>query len=422
MKQKIQRIILHPLISGSSIIFIASFVANIINYVFNLAMGRMLSVSEYGLLLSLSSIFILLGVFNTSYVSIFSKFSAKYFATNDQKGLHSLYSIGFRFIFMPAVVLLGVLVVLSPIISRFLHVSDLILTILISFAVFFSFITAMPSGILQGKMRFWTIGGLNILAPVVKLMVAVVLILMGFTVFGAVVGIVIASAVVPLVGFFLINKYNPRTHHTSNEFGNVFKKEFFKYSFTTFLVLIGLTLLSNTDILLVRHYFGEVTSGHYAALSLMGKAIFYFTSPINFVFFPLIAQKKEKNERLFEIVLLTVGLVTLASVVISFVYFAFPNLVLAIFFPAPEYRVLTNYLGIFSLYILVFSVMSIFSNFFLSIGRTEIYKFTLSAAVLQIVLIVLFHNSLYQVIGILFAVSAILLLFFLVYYFKHGKD
>lgn len=422
MKSHIKYLLKHPLISGSSVIFIASFISNIINYIFNLAMGRMLSVSEYGLLLSLSSIFILLGVFNISYVSIFSKFSAKYFATDDKKGLHSLFSIGFRFIFIPAVVLLGVQIVLSPVIAHFLHVSDLILTILISLAVFFSFITAMPSGILQGKMRFFTIGVLNILVPLIKLLVAVILILAGFRVLGAVMGIVIASVVIPLVGFLLIKQYNPRTDDNGEKFGELFKKEFFQYSFTTFLVSIGLVLLSNTDILLVRHYFSEATSGHYAALSLMGKAIFYFTSPINFVFFPLIAQKKEKNERLFEIVFLTVGLVTLASAVISFVYFVFPNLVLAIFFPAPEYSVLTNYLGIFSLYILAFSVMSIFSNFFLSIGRTEIYKFTLSAAILQIVLIVFFHNSLYQVIGILFAVSALLLFLFLVYYFKHGKD
>jgi O-antigen/teichoic acid export membrane protein len=422
MQQKVKEFAKHPLISGSAVIFAGSFVANIVNYIFNLAMGRLLTVEEYGLLLSLSSVFILLGVFSSSYINIFTKFSAQYFAKDDKEGIRSLYKTGLPFIFISAGILLIVLLLFSSVISSFLHISENILTIFISFAVFFSFISAMPNGILQGKMRFLTLSALNILATLLKLLSAVILILVGFHVFGAVGGIVIGSMIVPLVGFFLIYRYLPSSNKKYEDLTEEFKKNFIKYSLTTFLATIGLTLLSNTDIILVRHFMSAETSGHYAALSLMGKAIFYFTSPINFVFFPLIAQKKEKMERLFHTVLLTVGLIMIASIGLSFIYFVFPNLVLKIFFPSPEYHVLAGYLGIYSLYILMFSLMSIFYNFFLSIGRTEIYKLTIIGGIVQIALISIFHNSLFQIIGSLFFVSTLLLFFFLMYYLKYGKD
>ena len=189
-----------------------------------------------------------------------------------------------------------------------------------------------------------------------------------------------------------------------------------------FLAGAGMTILGNSDTILVRHFFSSVESGQYAALSLMGKAIFYFTSPLYFAFFPLIAQKHTRGERLFNTVMLAFLLLVAASAGLSFIYFVFPNIVLKIFFPAKIYQSLASYLGLFSLYILVFSLASLFNNFFLSIGKTFVYKATLFFSLVQIFLIFAFHRSFYQIIGILFLSSFLLLLFFLVYYAKHARD
>src|SRR5882724_8494911 len=90
MKKRLVAFISHPLISGSSIVFIGSFLANIFNYLFNLLMGRWLSVSDYGLLIALSSFLVVFGTINTFLANIFSKFSAKYLAKKDTHSLSSL--------------------------------------------------------------------------------------------------------------------------------------------------------------------------------------------------------------------------------------------------------------------------------------------------------------------------------------------
>ena len=153
-----------------------------------------------------------------------------------------------------------------------------------------------------------------------------------------------------------------------------------------------------------------------------GKAIFYLTAPIYFVFFPLIAQKKERNEKLFETVLLAGLVIVLFSSVLSFVYFLYPDLILNIFFPAKAYKMLAPYLGFYSIYILVFSLAMLLNNYFLSIGKTGIYKINLFCGVLFIVLISIFHSALFQVIEVLFSVSFLLLLLLLVYYKYNAKD
>jgi O-antigen/teichoic acid export membrane protein len=271
-------------------------------------------------------------------------------------------------------------------------------------------------------MQFIFLSIVNISQPLIKIIVAYFLLVAGVGVLSPLVGIAL-SLFIPLVILYIyfFQKFK-RKNNDGNVDQNQLKSELIKYSTASFLAGVGIAVLTNTDILLVRYFFDEVVSGQYAALSLMGKAIFYLIMPINFAFFPLIAYKRERKERLFHTVLLALGIVLLASVSLSFIYFAFPNLILKIFFPLPEYRVLAGYLGLFSLYIMMFSLATILFNFFLSIGRTEVYKISLIAAVAQVGAITFFHASLYQVIGSMFIVSLLFFIFLLGYYVKHERD
>ena len=120
MKQHIKLLISHPLISGSSIVFIGSFGANIFNYLFNLSMGRLLTVEEYGLLTSLSTLFVFLGIINLSLTSIFAKFSARYVVNNDKAGMKNLVTWGSKIVFFFSIGLLFILLLLTQVIADFL--------------------------------------------------------------------------------------------------------------------------------------------------------------------------------------------------------------------------------------------------------------------------------------------------------------
>ncbi|HRN69570.1 MAG TPA: oligosaccharide flippase family protein [Candidatus Woesebacteria bacterium] len=419
----LRSIIKHPLISGSSIAFIGSFCASILAYLFNLAMIRMLSVSDYGLLTALTSLVTLFGIFQVSLVGIFAKFSAKYQAKSDDSGFSQLYLSGLRFVLFISVIIGILLTVLIPILSSFFKISDYSLIIIVIFSIMFSIISAFPLGVLQGKMRFWMTSLLYILAPVVKILVGVSLVSMGYNILGVLIAILLASLTPSVIGIFLIKRNQIVKKIKKNE-ASIFFREFRKYSLHYFLASLGITIITNADIMLVRAFFDPNISGQYAALSLMGKAIFYFTSPIYFVFFPLIAQKNERKENYTKILLLTISLVLCVTGSISIFYFLFPQIVLAIFAPREEYKALIPYIGMFSLYMLVFSIANIFNHLFLSINKGRVFIINLFTALVFVISIVYFHESLQQVITILLMSSSLLLLLYLLYYYRvsHGKN
>jgi len=423
MKSAVKNIVTHPLISGSSIAFIGSFGSSILAYLFNLAMIRLLPVSDYGLLTALTSLITLFGIFQTSLVGIFAKFSAKYRANKDEYGFNQLYSSGLKFVISISAILGVILILATPFLSEFLKVSESFLLILVTFSIIFSIISAFPLGILQGEMKFWITSILYIIAPIVKIVVGIILVLLGYNIIGVLIAILLASLFPSLIGLTIIRR-NRRVISSKKTDSSMFFAEFKKYSLYYFLASLGITIITNADILLVRAFFEPHVSGQYAALSLMGKAIFYFTSPIYFVFFPLIVQKNERKETYSKILLYTIGIVVAITGSISLFYFIFPQIVLAVFAPSEEYRSLITYIGPFSLYMLIFSVANIFNYLFLSLGKTKVFIINLFAAAVFVISIMIFHNSLEQVITILFASSLLLLILYLVYYYrvKHEKN
>lgn len=419
MKNKIKKIIKHPLILGSTIVLVGSFVANIFLYIFNLVMGRLLAVSDYGLLTTLISLVALFGIIPSSFTSIFARFAARYNANKDKEGYLALLFSGGKFIVILSGIIFFILMLFLPLIASFLHIANILLLVLIFILIAVSILFSLTAGALQGEMKFVSLSVLNMLGPFLRIILGVGFLLLGLKIFGVVLGILLSAIIAVSISFYLVfKKHYKKTYKKQKDFF----KEFKKYGTGFFLSSLGITILTSIDIILVRHFFGAIPSGQYAALSLMGKAIFYLTAPIYFVFFPLIAQKKERKEKLFETVLLAGLVIVLFSSALSFVYFLYPDLILNIFFPAKEYKILAPYLGFYSIYILVFSLAMLLNNYFLSIGKTGIYKINLGCGLLFIVLLSIFHASLFQVIEVLFSVSFILLLFLLIYYKYYARD
>lgn len=421
MKGILSRFLKHPLVSSGAIVFVSSFLGNILNYLFNLLMGRFLSVSDYGVLVSLASFFSLFGIFPTTFTGIFAKFSALYHARGDTLAIKGVFSFGAKFVFVFSTLILLVLFVFQRAIMNFLNIQDSLIMLLIFGAIYFAIIASLPFGIFQGKMRFYLLSFLGNSTPLIKICFGLLSVFLGFKVAGAIFAIFLGSFLPTIISFILLLVWFIGVG-SKNFSQKEFSKEFARYGFGFFIASLGMIILSNIDVILVRHFFDEIVSGQYAALSLMGKAIFFFTSPISFVFFPLIAYKKEKKERLFGTLMLASLLTLVFSVSLSIVYFVFPNLILKIFFPAEGFKSLVTYLGPFTLYVVPFSLVYLFNSFFLSIGRVGVCFAAASAAIAQIVLIYIFHQSLFQIILVLSSVSFLLLCYFLIYYAKYARD
>lgn len=412
----------HPLITGSSVIFVGSMGASLINYLFNLIMGRTLSVGDYGTFATLISLFNIFSVLGIALMMVFSKFSASLAGQKKDRLVGSLVITGNMWVGVISFIICGALLVFSSKIAVFLHINSPLLIFVTALALFFSFLASVPQGVLQGLLKFAYFSFVNIFSSIVKLLVGILLVIWGFKTLGAILAFLLSGLAGYLFSFIPLLKYL-KNHNTKDKFTFFsLHNKVYAYAIPVFLSNIGIISLVSVDIILVKHYFNPMLAGQYAALSLMGRSIFYVVSPISSVLFPIIAQKKERQERVIGTLLLSVLLIGIPSVILSSIYFVFPRLVLEIFFPSKAYVSLVPYLGPFSIFILFYSLSFLMNSFYLSVGRAKVFLLTIVGTFLEALFIMMFHSSISQVINSLIIVSFLLLFSLLLYYRNVSSD
>lgn len=420
MKQKAfslgKKFIAHELISGSLYIFLGSFLSSILGFLFNLFLARNLSIIDYGVYASLLSVVVLVGIPAASLTTAVVRYATDYLSSNQNEKAVRLYKITLGFTSIIAVFLVLIFIVFSINIKNFLHVDNTVLVAFSGLIVAVGYLSIANTAFLQGLLKFTFISITMVIGSLAKLLIGILLIILGFKVFGGLFAIFTMYLISLLLGFiplkFIFKKVNANN--------SIPIKEIISYAVPTSLTVLALTSLTSTDIILVKHFFDPNMAGIYAGLSLIGKVIFYFTGPITMVMFPLLVKRHSKGVDFNNLFYLTIVLVILSSISISVFYFVFPAFVINLFLGGREYSDAIPYLGYFGLFATLFSTLNVLVSFFLSLKKTFISFFVVSAALLQIFLIIIIHDSIAHVIGISISVCSLLLIILLLYYSKEN--
>lgn len=241
-------------------------IANVVNYLYHLVMGRILGPVEYGVLASLYSILYLTGIIPTSAsVSI-----VKFISSAKDKDVASVYSTINKLIFKLSVIVSILLILVSPFIKNFLRIENVLPVILLSPIVFLTLLTLVNQSASQGLLKFAGSAVPSIIVSLLKLALGIAFVFLGWSVFGAVFGIVIGYLVAYFYSASFINKILKPGKLLRYDL-----KPFYKYSLPVLLQALAFTSLFTTDLLLVKHFFNPFQAGIYAALSTLGKIIFF---------------------------------------------------------------------------------------------------------------------------------------------------
>lgn len=402
-----KQIFSHELIGGTVFIFIGSIIGNILAFLLNLFLARSLSYGDYAIFASLLSVITLASIPSNSINTIIVKFSTKYFVEKDKSKIKSLYITFFKFIFGLCVFIIIFFTALSPILSDFLHLENLAYVTVSGIIIVVFYLNILNSGFLQGMMKFKFISIVSIAGGLVKLLMGIFLVLIGYSAFAGLWAIFFMTLTSFLIAYFPLRNFLRVSK--SNEKVKIYSKEIRAFAIPAFFSVLFMTSFVSVDVVLVKHFFDSSLAGYYAGLSLLGKVIFYFTAPIPMVMFPLVVKRHTMNVKANNLFYISIILVLIPSILISFLYFMIPELVVKLFLGGREYLYISKYLGWFGIFLTIFSVINVCVNFFLSINKTRIFIVVVGAAVLQIMLIYFFHNSFYQVIGVSIFSSSILL-------------
>lgn len=385
----------HPLFSGSAIMFAGNMGANVVNYIYHIIMGRLLGPLEYGVLASLYSILYLVSIIPSSAsVSI-----VKFISSSKKEKLYSVYEAIRKLIFKIAIGLSLFMILITPIVSKFLHIDSYWSVLLIVPILFLSLVTLVNQSTAQGLLKFYGYIVPVLISSVFKLVFGVGLIIIGWSVFGAMFAIVLGCLFSFLYSIKFIKK---NLKPTKVKLENL--APFFKYSGPVLVQSLAFTSIFTVDVLLVKHFLDPFSAGIYAALSTLGKIIFFATSPIAATMFPVVAKRKFQNEGYTKVFLLAFLMTTTIAVLITAFYWLFPNIAIGVLYGKDYLSAKTDliWMGVFMLF---YTLSNLLVNFYLSIGNTKIVYIPLVAAILQVVMIWIYHTSITQILHVSLFVS-----------------
>lgn len=377
-----------------------SLIANGFNYLYHLIMGRMLGPSSYGVLASLFSILYIAGVVPLSIGFAIVKFIS---SARNKKERISIYKAIRKLIIKVAIGISILVFILSPQIAKFLHIEKVSDISLISIVVFFSLVTLVNQASSQGILKFYGVVIPMITSSLAKLLFGVAFVALGFSVGGAVFGIVLASLFAYIVSLKYIKRFRDKV--VEKEFD---LRRFLRYAFPVLMQALAFTCIFTVDLILVKHFFPPFEAGLYAALSTLGKIVYFAAQPITAVMFPIVSGKRAKGEQYQKVFYMSILTTFLMSSAVVLFYYLFPNIAIGVLY-GKEYLSAAKELVWMGMFIGIYTICYNLTNFLLSIEKTKIVILPLIATIGQVVGIWFFHSSILQVIQISLGAMTLLL-------------
>jgi O-antigen/teichoic acid export membrane protein len=295
---------------------------------------------------------------------------------------------------------------------HFLHFESSWPFVLLALAILVTVPFMLRGGILRGKQRFGLVSMGNLIGAGAKIMFSVLLVMLGLGTAGAIGGIVVAQIVACVFvawWAFKLGLHAPEGRRARLPNMRLLGPEL-RYGLFVLIGSLAITLQYSLDIIIIKHYFDAHTAGLYAAISSVGRIIFFLTASISQVLISSVRMHREameNNKQLLRRSLLLLSVLGLPA--------------LAIMALAPTWTVNTLMGGAYQawapllprlgLAIFIVSVLNLLISFHLALRHYGIAVATMFGTIFTYLLILWRHQTLSSVVdGLLWGSVAMLCL------------
>jgi len=414
MKNLFKKITSHSLAFNSGIVFVGAMISNIGAYLYHLIVGRILGPSGYGELSSLISLLYIFGVPTIVLQTVLVKYFSTCKARQSSGQAKYLFKKMMKILLAILIPMFAVLCFCSPLVAEFLNLSGTRVVFWVFLLFVISTLSALNTSVIQGFQLFIWFSVLTAGGSLLKLFISIPFAYHGVEM------TMIASFLIATVLYVLYFVPMRFIFFSKEERMDITKKDIVRYSIPTFFTLLGMTAIYSMDIVLAKHYLTSLDAGIYSSVAVLGKVIFYASSAIGTVLFPVLAERFAKGKDTFPIIKLSVVLVAIVSLGVTMIYTVFPITVVHLLF-GTSFDAAASYLGIFAVFITIYSIVNIIVLACLAIEKMHVHFFTCVAAMLQILLIAFYHESLLNIIYINIGVASALLVS-VGWYYWYGKN
>jgi len=406
---------------GGFILLFLMVLANALNYLFQVLMGRMLSIEEFGTMNALFSWIAIVSMPIGVVTTTTARYVATYNATGERNKIAKLLKRLFGYISLGAIGVLVLGVILSPSVSKYSNINNTLLIVLLAVILSTGMFLPLLNGTVQGTKQFLKLGFLNFGLTGFKLVLGVGLVWLGYHLYGVMAALIAANFAMTLVGFYFIRGYIKPKGAVNSEDLALGKKDIARYAMIAFAVNLCIALLSNVDMVFVKRFFSDSLAGLYGTAALFGRLVIYIPGALVLAMFPIAAEAEASGSGsrsvLIKALFYVGGLSVLAAAVLNL--FADPAVKLlmgAKFLPAVPYVRMTALMAI------PVGLMVTLANYCMAIRKMRMLAVSLTVGCLGcMAAIEIYHASIAGIIVTVSITATILFVFNLVYLLKTKK-
>jgi O-antigen/teichoic acid export membrane protein len=376
--------------SGSVVLLSGSGLTTAINLAYNIVVARFLGPKGFGQATVVYTILTLISAVTLSFQIISAKTVAQ---QRSLEGKAAVYRGFHRTAWGCGVLIALILLAFQRPIADYLNLPGPALVALLAIGVAFYVPLGCRRGYIQGIYGFRRLATNLVIEGAFRLGGSVLLVLLGM----GVEGVIAANSAAVVVAYLTAA---PRL---AGRVPNPLRLSYaLRETSQAIIFFAGQVLINNCDIVLVKHFFSANEAGLYAAVAMVGRVIFAFSSSVVNSMFPLVAGTRDEERRDFRVIATSLSLVlVIGSALAIGLAIAPAGMWTALF--GSGFEIVGTYnlpylLALYAITTIVFSLSVVIITFEMSykIANTRWIQLAFSGVV--IAAICRFHSSLHQVI------------------------
>lgn len=383
------------------------------NYLYNLILGRVLGPAEFADAAVLITFLLVLSFVAMTFQLVTAKFSVVFENETFTNFISKIYKNA-------TIVGLGLgalIIVFANQLQAVFNTSSSSMFTIFGIGVPLYFLMSVNRGVFQGKKEFKSLSITYQAEMLSRLVITLALIFL----FDIQSSVVIAVGILISFGFGLVpfkfkNLNFKKTIAIEASQSKQVKSFFIITAFYEFTQII----INNSDILLVKHYFDAYDAGLYASLALIGRIVYFVAWMFVMLLLPTVVQLKKEGKATAPILFKYVGYIAAIATTIVIGCALFPETAITLLF-GDSYLAMAPLLWKYALATGLFAISNIFAYYYLSLDRYIPVVISGVFGMLQMGLVIFFHESLEQVVHMQIIAMVLLLVIQVIFFMFDSK-
>ncbi|WP_142784576.1 oligosaccharide flippase family protein [Changchengzhania lutea] len=378
------------------------------NYLYNLILGRLLGPEQFADAAVLITFLLVLSFIAMTFQLVTAKFSVLFenelFKSFTSKIYKNAFSVG---------IVMGIVVILfAPKLQSLFNTSSSSMFVIFGCGVPLYFLMSVNRGVFQGKKAFKSLSITYQLEMLSRLVITLGIIFL----FNLQSSVVIAIGIFVSFIFGLIPfKFDFKFLKSKVIIDGVHTKQIKRFFIITAFYELTQIIINNSDILLVKHYFESYEAGLYASLALIGRIVYFIAWMFVMLLLPTVVQLKKDGKETAPVLFKYVGYIAVISLAIVLACFIFPETIITLLF-GESYIAMAPLLWKYGIATSMFAISNIFAYYYLSLDKYVPVIISGVFGMLQMALVVFYHDSLEQVVYMQIIAMVLLLVIQLVFF------